>query len=98
MVNELFKYSCCFQQVFCGFVTAGVSWDGEYAIELARRLSQNTACTFRGIYCHEGQSYKAKGFDEIEQVSSQTTERILDVANRYDNLFCRSAFIFIIKK
>lgn len=79
--------------MFCGFVIAGVPWDGECAVKLARRLSQNTACTFRGIYCHEGQSYKAKGFDEIEQVSSQTTERILEVANRYDSLFRRPAFV-----
>lgn len=69
-------------KVDCGGSRAGVPWDGDTAITLAKRLSHNTACTFRGIYCHEGQSYKAKGFDEVEQVSSQTAERILDVANR----------------
>jgi len=74
--------------VFCRFVIAGVPWDGDGGVNLAKRLSHNTACTFRGIYCHEGQSYKAKGFDEVEQVSSLTADRILDLANRYNNLFC----------
>jgi D-serine deaminase-like pyridoxal phosphate-dependent protein len=69
-------------KVDCGGSRAGVPWDSDTAINLAKRLSHNTACTFRGIYCHEGQSYKARGFDEVEQVSSQTAERILELANR----------------
>lgn len=69
-------------KVDTGSSRAGVMWDGNRGLELARRLSSSAACSFHGIYCHEGQSYSSKDAGDIDQFSSQAAERILHLAKR----------------
>ena len=66
---------------------AGVVWFSEDCIDLARRISAGKSTTFAGIYCHEGQAYFANDAAEIQKISDEASERILDVANRFSAVF-----------
>ena len=68
-------------------MTAGVLWDDDESVELAKRISESSKCTLRGLYCHEGQSYHSRGTDEIQETGSLVAEHILNLASRYLNYF-----------
>lgn len=69
-------------KVDTGGSRAGVLWDSDKGVELARRLSSSATCSFHGVYCHEGQSYSSKNAVDIAKFSSQAAERIIAMANR----------------
>jgi len=64
-------------------VLGGVLWDGDDGVKLAQRLSNSEHFKFMGLYAHEGQSYHARGVQEIQEIGDQTAERVLQLAGRY---------------
>ena len=64
-------------------ISAGIPWDSDIGVELAKQLDGSAAVSFQGIYTHEGGSYSAKNEKDVKAVGAQTTDRLLTVAARY---------------
>ncbi len=62
--------------------SVGVVWDDDAAVSFGRRLAASRTINFQGLYVHEGQSYNAKGTEELQAINTEATERCLDLANR----------------
>jgi D-serine deaminase-like pyridoxal phosphate-dependent protein len=71
-----------FVKVDCGGCRGGVLWDSDSALELVRHVAASQSVTFVGLYGHEGQSYHARGVEEVKEIGQQAAERILGLANR----------------
>ena len=75
------KYRYCY--IYIVFLIAGVPWDSESAINLAKKASDADNVEFQGIYVHCGNTYKAdKDKDERVKIQTDTTDRLLDLKDR----------------
>ena len=57
-------------------VSAGVWYDDLQSVNLAKEIASRSCLTFKGLYIHEGDSYKCRGEDEIKQSASETFKRL----------------------
>ena len=57
-------------------VSAGVWYDDPQSVNLAKEIASRSCLTFKGLYIHEGDSYKCRGEDEIKQSASETFKRL----------------------
>ena len=68
-------------RIFC--ILAGVPWDSDTAIKLAKKANDAGNVEFQGIYVHCGNTYKAdKDKDERIQIQTDTTDRLLSLKER----------------
>ncbi|XP_020613028.1 uncharacterized protein LOC110051334 isoform X2 [Orbicella faveolata] len=65
-----------FLKVNCGYNRAGVWYDDLQSVNLAKEIASRSCLTFKGLYIHEGDSYKCRGEDEIKQSASETFKRL----------------------
>ncbi|KAJ7372841.1 hypothetical protein OS493_016764 [Desmophyllum pertusum] len=71
-----------FLKVNCGFNRAGVWYDDPQSITFAKEIASKSCVTFKGLYIHEGDSYKSRGEDEIKQCTSEIFKRLNILSNR----------------
>lgn len=62
-------------------ISAGVLWDSDTAVKLAKKAIAAENIEFQGLYLHCGNSYTSDKEDR-EKIQSDTTERILELKNR----------------
>lgn len=60
----------------------GVSWDSDGVVALAGLIAGNEAMTFRGLYCHNGDTYYDKGSDALRAAGQESTKVLIEVKNR----------------
>lgn len=68
-------------KVDCGYHRAGVEPSGPIALELARRLKDSRNLRFDGILTHSGQSYCARGRDELLRIAERERRVMADFAS-----------------
>ncbi|XP_033728177.1 D-threo-3-hydroxyaspartate dehydratase-like [Pecten maximus] len=57
----------------------GVSWKSDDVVELATLISGSDVMTFRGLYCHNGDTYHNKGGEEIRTSGKESTAVLMEV-------------------
>ena len=63
-------------------VAAGVWYDDPQSVDLAKEIASKSCVTFKGLYIHEGDSYKCTGEDDIKQSASESFKRLNILSNR----------------
>lgn len=63
-------------------VPAGVWYDDPQSVNLAKQIASRSCVTFKGLYIHEGDSYKSQGEDDIKQSASESFKRLNIFSNR----------------
>ncbi|KAL9958451.1 hypothetical protein ACROYT_G035463 [Oculina patagonica] len=71
-----------FLKVNCGYNRAGVWYDDPQSVNLARKIASKSCVTFKGLYIHEGDTYKCRGEDEIKQSAAESFKRLNTFSNR----------------
>jgi len=72
-------------EVDCGHGRTGVKWDDTLAIvELAKAVAGRRRLEFAGLLTHAGQSYSARGSEEVLRVSEESLRRMTEVASIFD--------------
>ena len=67
-------------KVDCGLNRTGISWEFPAEIaSFAHMTGESDLLDFKGILTHAGQSYSARGAEQILHVHAQTHERMLEV-------------------
>lgn len=67
-------------KVQCGAPRAGVPWeDPEQALAIARELERGGATPLEGLLAHFGDTYHARGADEVRRIYRDSLERLLAV-------------------
>ncbi|XP_060078117.1 D-serine dehydratase-like [Ylistrum balloti] len=60
----------------------GVSWQSDDIVNLASLISGNNGMTFRGLYCHNGDTYNYIGSEAIKEAGRESTEILMKVKQR----------------
>lgn len=68
--------------MFYIIVSAGVWYDDPQSVNLAKKIASKSCVTFKGLYIHEGDSYKCRGEDEIKQNAAESFKRLNIFSNR----------------
>lgn len=71
-----------FLEIDLGLGRTGVEWDSDMALTLAREAANCPGIDFRGLYVHSGDSYGAKGPDQIRQTGKKNTDKLLQLKVR----------------
>ena len=62
--------------------TEGVLWDDTDGFDIARRINGSPDLHLQGLYTHDGNSYDARGPDEIREIGQETVDRILELKQK----------------
>ena len=57
-------------------------WDSEAGITLARGLQEADSVAFQGIYTHDGDSYNARGEEQLKEAGSSAADKLLAFSQR----------------
>lgn len=74
-------------------------YDDPQSVNLAKEIASRSCLTFRGLYIHEGDSYKCRGEDEIKQSASVTFKKLNIFSSRQELIYfhvLNSMFLFCI--
>ncbi|OWF36468.1 uncharacterized protein LOC110441658 [Mizuhopecten yessoensis] len=79
-------------EIDLGLGRTGVEWDSEMALTLATEAANSPGIEFLGLYVHSGDSYLARGPDQMRESGKRNTDKLLQLKVRLAEagVTCRS--------